>query len=68
MAEEPRKKVNFYIVNLIPRPICNVKFQVRQFYQKVQTILEPVAIYCIPKIKPDLEQLQGIIKKIMIVK
>lgn len=67
MAEgAPRKKVNTYVINSIPRPICNVQFKVLPFYRNIYKItVEPVAIYCVPTYKPGLNEAKGtdLIKK-----
>lgn len=57
--EQPRKKVNCYIINSTPRPICNVEFQQQPFYKSIYNLTKPVAIYCVTKIKHDLEQTKG---------
>jgi len=67
MAEvEPhRKKVNSYIINAIPRPICNVEFKLMPFYISAYEMVRPMAIYFVPTIKPGSKQSQGtdLIKK-----
>lgn len=69
MAEEERDiTINCYIINSIPRPICNVKFQPLPFYRNVYKVLQPMAIYCVPTVKPSLKNPKGTIKIIMIVK
>lgn len=73
MATEvtPRKKVEFYIINHIPRPVCNVVFKNLQFYRHVQEIVQhPVAIYCFPSYQPHVAQPEGtdLIKNTTIIK
>jgi len=64
--EEPRKKVNTYIINTIPKPKCNVQFKLLPFYKRVyEMMVQPEAIYYVPTYKPGLNQPQGtnLIKK-----
>ncbi|XP_016658653.1 E3 SUMO-protein ligase pli1 [Acyrthosiphon pisum] len=57
--EEPRKKINTYVINQIPRPTCDVEFIPLPFYNTIYTIMvKPVAIYYAPAYKPGLEQPQ----------
>ncbi|XP_060859162.1 uncharacterized protein LOC132936446 [Metopolophium dirhodum] len=57
--EEPRKKVNTYIINTIPKPKYNVQFKLLPFYKYVYKFMaQPEAIYCIPIYKPGLKQPQ----------
>lgn len=58
--EQSRKKVNCYIINSSPRPICNVEFQQQPFYKILYNLTKPVAIYCVTKIRHGLEQTKGI--------